>query len=90
MKKQETMNEEGDLYSRKTEIEYYVSDQSDRDAAEQHEAECELDIQKMVEQERRELEPLECEHDFETVDRLDKDTVLQVCLVCDFERTIEK
>jgi hypothetical protein len=40
--------------------------------------------------ERRELEALECDHEYETVDRLDKDTVLQICCVCDFERVIEK
>lgn len=72
----------------------------------QEDSELELFIQTQIEQqledqklyrewkankeERRELEPLECEHEFETVDRLDKDTVLQVCLVCDFERTVLK
>lgn len=41
-------------------------------------------------QEPRREQALECDHEFETVDRLDKDTVLQVCLVCDFERMVEK
>ena len=39
--------------------------------------------------ERRELEPLEHEHEFETLERLDKNTALQFCTICDFERVIE-
>jgi len=49
----------------------------------------ELEIEAEAE-ERRELEPLECDHEFETVERLDKDTVLQWCVVCDFERSVYK
>lgn len=30
------------------------------------------------------------DHEWETVDRLDKDTVLQVCLVCDADRAVER
>jgi hypothetical protein len=38
---------------------------------------------------RRELEPLECDHEFETVDKLSKHTALHLCVVCDQERVIE-
>jgi hypothetical protein len=41
-------------------------------------------------EERRELGPLEHECEFETVERLDKDTVLQACIVCDLEKEVYK
>ena len=35
-----------------------------------------------------ELGPLECEHEFETLERLDEDSILQFCVICDFERVV--
>jgi hypothetical protein len=45
--------------------------------------------QQVVHKLSRELEPLECDHEWKTVER-DKEFEFQICVVCDEECTIER
>ena len=56
--------------------------------SEEQDAWIQLQIQQQAE-DQKELEPLQCDHEWEYVERLDKDTTLMVCTVCDAEKVVE-